>query len=79
MKAGKNFFREKLPFLENQKKQQNDFSFKIDFLNIIQAVKKVFFKTKCSLLVFLPLGLKKNINLKRGSSHWFLNQNKKIW
>ena len=56
MKAGKNFFREKLPFLENKKKQQNDFSFKIDFLNIIQAVKKVFFKTKCSLFVFLPLG-----------------------
>ena len=55
MKAGKNFFREQLPFLENQKKQQNDFSFKIDFLNIIQAVKKVFFKTKCSLF-FLPLG-----------------------
>ena len=54
MKAGKNFFREKLPFLENQKKQQNDFSFKIDFLNIIQAVKKVFFKTKCSLFFFAP-------------------------
>ena len=79
MKIGKKFLLEKLPFLGDQKKYQKDFLFKIWFFfkNNIGIKENIFPKILFYFFIFCPLDFFENMDPKRGSSHWFLNQNQK--
>ena len=54
MRAGKNFILEKLTFLENLKKYQADFLFKIWFFEYYKGLRESIFPKKNYFLFFAP-------------------------
>ena len=79
MKLQKIIYFGKITLFWKSKKYQKDFLYKIWFFysNIIKTLKKAFKNKKNYIFYFLPLGFFGNMDLKRGSSCWFLNQNHK--
>ena len=79
MRAGQKKFLEKIPFLKNKKSIKKIFYLRFDFFfkNNIGIKENIFPKILFYFFILCPLDFFENMDPKRGSSHWFLNQNQK--